>query len=390
MRVLHISKYYPPFAGGIEHFVADLHVSLGRNGIQSYVLAHQHKDSSHLTDKISENIYIAPVKRTFLYTPISPLFPKILKKCIQQIQPDVIHIHMPNLSAFWMLFFKITRKIPWIIHWHSDVVASKIDKRLSLVYPLYKPFEYQLLRHSQTIIATSQQYLLTSQTLSSFQHKCQVLPLGVSRFRLNQKNTESCQLWDNNKRKILAIGRLTYYKGFDVLIKAAQYLPDCQIIIVGEGEMRGCLEQMISQFNVEDNVNLIGFIMKSQIEQLLSTCDCLCLPSLERTEAFGLVLLEAMLFSKPVVASHLPGPSWIVEPQKTGLLVTPGDVYELVCALKWILRSPEIKYQMGQAAYHRFINLFEIEQISKQMLTIYRNIYKRKKNENIDHYPYKK
>ncbi|ETR66726.1 MAG: hypothetical protein OMM_12424 [Candidatus Magnetoglobus multicellularis str. Araruama] len=130
-------------------------------------------------------------------------------------------------------------------------------------------------------------------------------------------------------------------------------MPDCQIIIVGEGEMRVTLEKLIAQLGVTDNVQLIGFVEKSQIEQLLSTCDCLCLPSLERTEAFGLVLLEAMLFSKPVVASYLPGPSWIVDHQKTGLLVTPGSVNELVHAINAILRFPEVKKQMGQEGRYR-------------------------------------
>ena len=374
MKVLHISKYYPPFAGGIEHFVADLHESLCRQGIQSFVLAHEHQSTRQLIPQKSKHIHFVPVIGTILYTPVSPLFPKILLQCVEQIQPDIIHIHMPNLSAFWMLIFKMIRKIPWVIHWHSDVVASKIDKRMSLAYPLYQPFEYQLLKQSKKIIATTRPYLMTSSTLSPFHHKSEVVPLGVSQFRFNRSKQEPGQLWGKHKYKILAIGRLTYYKGYDILIQAAQHLPDCQIIIVGEGEMRVSLEKLIAQLGVTDNVQLNGFVEKSQIEQLLSTCDCLCLPSLERTEAFGLVLLEAMLFSKPIVASYLPGPSWIVDHQKTGLLVTPGSVNELVHAINAILRFPEVKKQMGQAAYNRFVSLFEIDQVTRQMISIYKNL----------------
>ncbi|MBF0452775.1 MAG: glycosyltransferase [Candidatus Magnetomorum sp.] len=374
MKVLHISKYYPPFAGGIEHFAADLHESLCRQGIQSYVVAHQHQSTRQLYTKSPSNVYFVPVIGTILYTPVSPMFPKILLQTVQQLKPDVIHIHMPNLSAFWMLLFKSIREIPWVIHWHSDVVASKIDKRMSFAYPLYQPFEYQLLKHARTIIATTHQYLMTSPTLFPFRHKCQVIPLGVSRFRFKQSKIQSEQLWDKHKYKVLSIGRLTYYKGYDVLIKAAACLPDCQFIIVGEGEMRASLEQLISQTDVTHNIKPVGFVKTSQIAYLLSTCDCLCLPSLERTEAFGLVLLEAMLFSKPVVASCLPGPSWIVEHKKTGLLIEPGNVNELVHALKLILRSPDEKKIMGQAAYHRFFSLFEIDQVSKQIRMVYKNL----------------
>jgi len=376
IRVLHIAKYYPPFAGGIEHFVADLHISLCNKNVQSYVLAHQHPDIKQSTLKKNfDRTTLVPVVGNFLYSPISPLFPNYLIQYVQEIKPDIIHIHMPNVSAFWMLFFKITRKIPWVVHWHSDVVPSKIDKRMILAYQLYKPFEYKMLRHAKKIIATSRPYLSSSKTLSSFQDKCHVIPLGVSQFRFNSSNKKPITFWNNDKFKILSIGRLTYYKGYDTLIKAAKNLHNSQVIIVGDGDKREYFENMIFRIDVT-NVNMIGFVEKDQIEQLLYSCDCLCLPSLERTEAFGLVLLEAMLFSKPVVASSLPGPSWIVEHEKTGLLVKPGDVKALVDALKLLMNSPKTRKQMGQASYDRFFDLFEIDQISNQIHDIYQDISK--------------
>ncbi|KPA17084.1 glycosyl transferase family 1 [Candidatus Magnetomorum sp. HK-1] len=74
MKVLHISKYYPPFAGGIEHFIADLHESISRQGIQSFVLAHQHHSTRKLTSQKSKNIYFVPVLGTFLYKRFASLF----------------------------------------------------------------------------------------------------------------------------------------------------------------------------------------------------------------------------------------------------------------------------------------------------------------------------
>ncbi|KPA10263.1 glycosyl transferase family 1 [Candidatus Magnetomorum sp. HK-1] len=371
MKVLHIGKYYPPYAGGMEHFLSDLHCSLNKFGVKSSILVHQHESFKQITETVQENIYQVPILGTMMYTPVCPLFPFALNKIVKKIKPDILHIHMPNISAFWIMGLSCTRHIPWIIHWHSDVVPSDIDKRMIIAYKFYKPFEYHLLKHAKEIIVTSEPYLETSHPLSLWKDKCQVVPLGLDPLRFKQSNTQIKHLWGESKYKVLAIGRLTYYKGHDFLIRAASHLPDFKILIVGEGEKREGLQKLINKLGVSKRVKLVGFLKKQDLHTLLSTCDCLCLPSVERTEAFGLVILEAMCFAKPVVASNISGPAWIIKHKKTGMLVHPGNAKSLAEALKYIMEYPGLKNQMGADAIERFNHMFRIDIIAKKIINIY-------------------
>ncbi len=94
-------------------------------------------------------IYRAPCYGRLLYAPISPTFPFWLARAIREFQPDLLHLHLPNTSAFWALLVPAARRLPWVIHWHADVVASTIDRRLALAYRLYRPFEQRLLAASR-------------------------------------------------------------------------------------------------------------------------------------------------------------------------------------------------------------------------------------------------
>ncbi len=175
---------------------------------------------------------------------------------------------------------------------------------------------------------------------------------------------------------MLAIGRLTYYKGHEVLMRAAAKTPRVTVFIVGEGEQRKGLEGLISELGLRDRVKLLGLLEESRLHAMLATCDCLCLPSIERTEAFGLVLLEAMRYARPVVASDVPGSGigWVVSHGKTGLLVDPGDPVELAKALQMMGEKHELREVMGRAARERFDEVFQIDRISREIKVMYRSV----------------
>ena len=381
MRILHIGKFFPPVTGGIESFLGDLLPALERGGVTTAALVHDEIGQKQGPSRYGKtDIFRVPCHGTLLYAPISPSFPFALKKTIQVFRPDILHFHVPNTSAFWALPLSTTKTLPWVVHWHADVVPSAIDRRMALAYQLYRPIEKLFLRRARSIIATSQSYLNTSSALSDFKDKCHIVPLGLDPDRLKKPDDARLQwadtVWRQPEKRILVIGRLTYYKGHDVLLDAATAMPDSRILIVGNGEREAGLQRRILSLGLSDNVSLLGFLPESDLHALISTCDCLCLPSVERTEAFGMVLLEAMRCGKPVVASdiHGSGIGWVVEDGVTGFLVPPGDPAQLAGSLRMIIDRPELKSQMGRSALERFQEVFQIDHIAREIILLYHQI----------------
>lgn len=378
LRILHIGKFFPPATGGIENFLGDLLPALERIGLTTAALVHDDPGASPPTfPQDSVKIFRVPCYGTLLYAPISPGFPSAVIQTIRSFKPDILHFHVPNTSAFWALPLLCTADLPWVIHWHADVVPSVIDRRMALAYRLYRPVERLFLKRARAVIATSHAYLQTSTALSDFKDKCHIIPLGLDRHRLRPPDESGLRLaenlWGRSSFRILVIGRLTYYKGHDVMLEAAASLPDARILIVGNGERESILKKRIHIQGLADRVSMPGFMPEADLHALLATCDCLCLPSIERTEAFGLVLLEAMRYGKPVVASDIPGSGigWVVENGITGFLVPPADPVALAESLRMLQSQPLLKTKMGQAASDRFMRLFQIDRIAQEIKLLY-------------------
>jgi rhamnosyl/mannosyltransferase len=385
MKVLHIGKFFSPFRGGLENYMRDAMVALKRRGIDCVALVHQHERSFHSADDLLEtgderfHVIRAGTWFRFMYTPISPMFPVLMRRLACRQKPDIAHIHMPNPSAFWALFIPGMRGIPWVVHWHADVVASVHDPRLRWFYRLYRPLEQYLLRRSKAIIATSQAYLDHSEPLRAHLDKCHVVPLGLDP-RQGADTTdhrEKADYADDGRFKVLAIGRLTYYKGFEHLLRAtAMVRPDIRVDIVGGGDRERQLLDLAERLGLAGRLELHGQLPDRELRALLRECDCVCLPSIERTEAFGMVLLEAMLHGKATVVSDVPGSGmgWIVEHEHTGLKVPPADANALAEALAWLRDHPEETRAMGRRGREKFDRQFDIDQSALALIDVYRSV----------------
>jgi rhamnosyl/mannosyltransferase len=383
MKVLHIGKFFAPFRGGVENYMRDAMVSLSRQGIRCCAVVHRHEwsfrsiDELHDAGEIRYHVLRAGTWFKFMYTPFSPMFPVLLRRSIRLYQPDILHVHMPNPSAFWALLLPAARNIPWVVHWHSDVVIGAHEPRMRWFYHVYRPLEQRLLRRARAIIVTSQAYLDYSGPLKDHQEKCHIVPLGLDAARHDQAPGRIPAALANRHREtllVLAIGRLTYYKGFEYLIQASARLTHVHVDIVGAGERLRSLQKLVSRLGVEDRVCLRGALLDQDLQQLLGDCDCLCLPSIERTEAFGLVLLEAMLHGKATVVSDVPGSgmAWIVEHGITGITVKPADPQALANALQYLQQNREEALAMGRRGRARYEQLFRIDRSTASLIEIYR------------------
>ncbi len=385
LKVLHIGKYFPPFAGGMEHFLAELAlIQVQQHSVT--VLAHQHAWHwptyplpSQPENYADIQLYRVPSYGRLLYAPISPHYPLWLKQVIKRHSPQILHLHLPNTSAFWALGQTAAQSIPWIIHWHSDV-TSQINRRLTLAYPFYRPFEQRLLAKAAAILVTSPPYLHSSPALQPWRSKCHIIPLGLDPQRLPLPNSQiidwSHQQWQPHLTRFLCIGRLTYYKGHSLLLQALTQVPNGQLLIVGQGELQSQLNQLIKQWGLSPRVKLLGHLSTPNLQGLLCTCDAFCLPSLERTEAFGVVLLEAMRYGKPIIVSDIPGSGTAWVTGEGSLKIPPGELPSLIGALQKMTVEDSLRERLGQSGQQRFFQEFTLQAVAQQISEVYETVVK--------------
>ncbi len=305
----------------MESFLADLIDEQHSQGLQAHALVHG--------DPLPQDpIWLrrVPVQMSLIFAPIAVGFRAAFARAIEEIRPDVLHLHMPNNAVFWALTLPSARQIPWVVHWHSDVLVSPSQRLLKWAYKMYRPFEQAVLDQAERIVVTSPPYLAASEPLSRWRDKCAVIPLALK--ALPVKKPGLSVKWLHGRLKILSIGRLTYYKNFETLIRAVCGAPSLQLQILGGGELKGTLQTLIDQLTprgTTPNVQLQGEVSESEKHQWLASCDVFALASCERTEAFGLVLLEAMAHGKACVVSNLTGSGmpWVVASSQAGLSHLP-------------------------------------------------------------------
>ncbi|MEM0333734.1 MAG: glycosyltransferase [Candidatus Aenigmatarchaeota archaeon] len=208
--------------------------------------------------------------------------------------------------------------------------------------------------------------------------KTKVLPLPFDEEELKKHipdpNFESYLLsLAKNRKIVLYVGRLVYYKGIEVLISAVPFLPENIIIfIVGDGPLKNPLKKKIKKLKLKDRVFLLGKLSNSKLASCYRICNIFCLPSLYKTEAFGLVQLEAMSFGKPIVSTKLPA-SGVCEVNidgETGLCVEPGKPEQLAKAILEILENETLYLKMSQNAQKR-VKLFHKKNIVSKLISFY-------------------
>ena len=181
MRVLHVGKFFPPHPGGIERTSADLCAALAEREVTVAMLAHAepgaHRSRSASTGDVE--VTLAACHGQWLYAPVSPTFAWLLDRAIRHFRPDLLHLHLPNTSAFWALLLPSARHLPWVVHWHADIPLDTSRRGLRLAYGFYRPWEQALLRRAHGVIATSSPYLDSSAALAPWREKTQVIPLGL-------------------------------------------------------------------------------------------------------------------------------------------------------------------------------------------------------------------
>lgn len=371
MKVLQLGKFFPPVRGGIETATWKLAEGLNARGVATDVLvAHTEARTVHERAAAGYSVVRVASLGQFHSVSLAPKLPFELSAIAGRY--DLIHVHMPDPLAALALWWARPRGRV-VLHWHSDVVRQR------LMMPLYAPLQRWLLARADAVIATSPPYAEASAALAPWRHKLHVIPLGIADplERLEPARVQTLRNAHAGRRLVAALGRMTYYKGFDVLIEAATQLPpDVRVLIGGSGAGFAACEQQVRQRGLEDRVFLLGDIDDAEVPALMAAAELFCLPSTERAEAFGVAMLEAMAMGRPAVCARIPGSGvpWLNRHGETGLVVPPGDAAAMAAAIGELLADPARARQLGAAARARYEADFRAEQMVDATLALYRSL----------------
>ncbi|MBD3267238.1 glycosyltransferase [bacterium] len=366
-HIVMLNKAYPPWVGGIERHVRDISEALVERGWPVSVLVCNESNYNKTEILNGVNVVRVPRLATCLSQPIvRGFFPKL-----RELKPALVHVHVP-FPLGWFAPRFIPRDVPLVCSWHSDIIRQRF------LHWVYGPFEQRFLDRCNRILPTSLPLMEHSSALSAYKDKCRVLPLAVHEESFPAETMEPVtQRYEQGYSRpiVLFVGRLVGYKGLEYLVRAMESI-EANLLIAGFGPQRSALEKMAERL-APNRVHFLGHVSEEEKTALYRLADVFVLPSVERSEAFGYVLLEAMQQGCPVITTDLPtGVKYVNQHGQTGLVVPPRDVKALAEAIQTLLSNKETRQHFAKAAQDRVKQEFEFQSIIERLETEYRDLLK--------------
>ena len=340
MRLLFLTKYYPPTEGGIERYSELLCNGLTRKGVHVEVVAASERGNSSRTENVS-GVLVHRVKNwgQFAGVPWSPSMPWHISRASRRC--DIVHLNYPNPLAD-LSFMLLRSARPAVLTYHSDIMRN------AKLLRLYRPLAKRLLKRANAIIATSPNYLRTSEELQGQRERCKVIPLPVetSRFQSIPSAIVKEQV-DRYGSYVLFVGRFAHYKGIEFLLQAVAEI-NVSLVLVGRGELEARHKAQARELGIESRAHFLGKVPDDRLAALYKGARCLVLPSTNRAEAFGMVLGEALACGTPVISTELgTGTSFVNQDGRTGFVVPPGDTNALAGHIKQLLEDQALAESLG-------------------------------------------
>lgn len=357
IKVTHIYKTANPNSyGGVEEFIHQL-ILATKDRINHHVISCGEKYSNN-----QELGYLTTTWPTSFEVSSCPFsFPLLFNFKNAVEDTDIIHYHFPWPFGDLCHVLNNTKK-PSIVTYHSDIIKQRILK-----WP-YKPLRHLFYKKIDKIIATSDNYANSSPLLKSLRDKVQVIPLGICPIPSDNIEERAKLSSQNQEPYIIFVGVLRYYKGLHVLIEAMQGLP-FKLLIIGDGPEKQNLLKLAKSYT---NIEFLGKVDNATKHQLIQHSEFLVLPSIYRSEAFGVSILEAMQHQKPVISTEIgTGTSFVNQHEETGLVVPPNDVKALKNAIMRLMSDDTLLQKLGINAFQRYRNHFTAEIVAEQYLKTY-------------------
>lgn len=371
-RILHVYKdYWPPIVGGVEktiHWLA--YGCADEYDVEVLVCARGNRGEIERDGPV--RIIKAAQWGRFASAPLAPSFPLLLRRHAA----DILHFHHPNPTG--ELAYLLARpRGRMVVTYHSDIVRQRMGLKA------YAPFLRRFLRRADVILPTSPNYIRSSPFLRAVEDRCRVVPLGIAleHYAASPERLEAAARLRERfgaAPLILFVGQFREYKGLPFLLRALTSIPEARAVLIGDGACRPMIEEERRRLGLEERVLLPGNLSDAEVIPYYHACDVFVLPSHRRSEAFGLVQIEAMACGKPVISTRLDtGVPFVNRDGETGLVVEPGDVDSLARALRTLIGDAVLRGRLGEAARRRAHAEFSREVMVERVKAVYASLLDR-------------
>jgi glycosyltransferase involved in cell wall biosynthesis len=379
MKIAVVCSTFPPYRGGMGNVAYYNAWYLATQGHQVTVFTPFYKRLKNVKDEY-------PFKVVRLYPWFKYGNSGFLPQLIWRLWKfDIIHLHYPFFGGAEIIYFldKI-KDIKLVITYHMDVVGTGI---LSSFFRWHTEHVLpRIIDRADKVLVTSWDYAKSSALrdwIEAEPEKFIELSIGVNhllfkpRFR-DKDLTERYDLYD--KQVVLFVGALDrphYFKGVNILIQAIFKINDSddfRVLIVGGGDMLDSYKSLADNLGLSKKIIFVGRVDDQELLKYYSLADMLVLPSIDRSEAFGIVALEAMACGIPVIASDLAGVRSVVSKKETGLLVKPGSVQNLADMIHTLLKNSKLARTLGQAGRQKVLDNYTWEIVGKKLNEIINNL----------------
>jgi glycosyltransferase involved in cell wall biosynthesis len=360
LRICHLSKYYPPHPGGIETHVQTLATIQADLGAKVDVICINTTDTdgqpsrgTATVEELDKNVRVIRIGRLFSLARVDFSWEFSQYFSSREMNYDIAHLHTPNpaMALYWSL---AQPSIPLVITHHSDIVKQRFLKHL------VNPLMHYVYDQATQVLTTSPEYLRGSSFLQSHRDRVDVLPLGIDLSvytdpsPMAQAETERLLEAHGHGPIWLAVGRMVYYKAMHIAIAALASVPGT-LIIVGKGELQAELKQQAETLGVSDRIVWLPYASQAELIGAYHAATALWFPSNARSEAFGLVQVEAMASGCPVINAQVPhsGVSWVSRHEQEGFTIPLDNVSALAEAANRLLADPSLHERFRIASRQR-------------------------------------
>ncbi len=378
IKLLVVTPYFFPHIGGVENYVYNITKNLKKNYNYEVALITTNLEGKKITIDELEGmkIYRLPYQFKISNTPISFKWKRQIKEIIEEENPDIINAHTP-VPFISDVTCRIANKkgVPFLLTYHNDLVKGNFF--LNLICKVYYLFlGDKTLNESTKIIATSDYYSNHSPYLKKRLKRIAIVSPGI--------NLPKDTTFLKNKNKILFVGQLDkthHHKGLNYLIEsvslAKNKIKDIQLSIIGTGDNLQEYEKKVKELNLAKEIKFLGRLSDEDLSTNYSTSQIILLPSYNRSEGFGMVLIEGMAHKCVAIGTKVGGIPYAINEKNDGLLVPPKDSKAIADAIIKILDNPKLAKQMGENGYKKVKENFTWDIQIKKMDEIIRGVLRK-------------